>query len=215
MKKIILSSILILISACSTTPKNPTPENMPDQVISRIDDLKSRPEWVQESKPFRIDSDTVASQGFAQIPSDHNLNAAYRICFNNSKTHIANAIEQKLEVLFQQSNEGTELDSATAQFIGSEMSSLSTSSIRSTKQYYEKVATTADSGERKTVYKVFCLSEMPVADFKKHLYQAMKKAENKGKISASFQQKVDAQWNRFVGAPVTETQKDTASDQQQ
>lgn len=84
-----------------------------------------------------------------------------------------------------------------------------------TKVHSSSVATTVDSGERKTIYKVFCLSEMPVSDFKKHLYQAMKKAENKGKISASFQQKVDAQWNRFVGAPVAEAAKDTASDQQQ
>ena len=213
MNNYLLLTILVIITACSSAPKNPTPENMPDQVIGRIDDLKSRPDWIQESKPFRIDGDVVASQGFAQIPSDHNLNAAYRICFNNAKAHIASAIEQKLEYVFQQSNEGTELDSATAQFIGSEMSSLSTNLMRSKKQYYEKVATTLDSGERKTVYKVFCLSEMPVSDFKKHLYQSMKKAENKGKISASFQQKVDAQWNRFVGAPITETQRDTASDQ--
>lgn len=204
MNKLLAVSTIILLAGCSTPPKYAVaPELQKDVVISRIDDLKERPEWIQESKPFRTDSDKVVSQGFSQIPSDHNLNAAYRVCFNNAKASIATAIEQKLEFIFQQSSEGTELDSTTAHFIGSEMSSLTTSSMRPTNQYYEKVASTQDSGERKTHFKVFCTTEMPMPDFKKNLYEAMRRAEGKGKISSDFKAKVDQQWQSFVNAPVS------------
>ncbi|MEK7066092.1 MAG: hypothetical protein AAB965_00800 [Patescibacteria group bacterium] len=111
MKKLIMISTGILIVGCGTVSKYAGPaEIQKDVVISRIDGLSERPEWVQESKPFRVDSDRVVSQGFSQIPVDHNLNAALRICFNNSKSHIASAIEQKLEFIFSQSAEGTEVE---------------------------------------------------------------------------------------------------------
>lgn len=201
MRIIYLSFLFLAVGCSSTGPKTVTPENSPDVVLSRADDMKERPNWVQETKPFRQEESMIISQGYTQISSDHNLNAAYRICFNNAKAGISTAIEQKLEFIFQQSSEGTELDSATAQFIGSEMSSLTTNYMKSSNQYYEKIASTNDSGERKTYYKVYCTTEMPVQDFKKHLAAAMKKAEDKGKITADFKQKVDSQWVRFVEAP--------------
>jgi hypothetical protein len=213
-----LIAVCMTLAACGSVSHKTdsaelkSPENMPDVVISRSDALKSRPNWIQEANPFRIENDKVVSQGFAQIPSEGNLNAAYRICFNNSKSAIASAIEQKLEYTFQQSSEGTELDSTTAQFIGAEMSSLTTNSMRNSGQYYEKVATTLDSGERKSYYRVFCTTQIPIQDFRRHLHAAIQKAEGKGSISQDFQQKVDSQWNQFVNAPVgSESKRESAS----
>jgi hypothetical protein len=189
-----------------------SPEAMPDTVISRSDDLRARPSWVQESNPLRFESDKVTSQGFAQISADGNLNAAYRICFNNAKSGIASAIEQKLEFTFQQSSQGTDIDSTTAEFIGAEMASLTTNAMRNASQYYEKIASTQESGERKFFYKVFCTAQIPIQDFKRHLYAAIRKAEGKGSISQDFKEKVDKQWDRFVNAPsVTEPKRDSAS----
>ena len=200
MKKFLLIT-LPMLAACSSLPKQvetATPETQPDKVLARIDDMKERPSWVQESKPFRQEDDKIVSQATTQIPGDHQVEAAYRICFNSAKGNIATAIEQKLQFIFQQSSEGTERDHSTANFIGSEMATMTASSLRPTNQYFEKVATTSDSGERKTIYKIFCTVEMPLQDFKAKVFAALRAAEGQGKISLGFQSKVESQWSTFA-----------------
>jgi hypothetical protein len=202
MKKFLLIT-LPMMAACSSSPKlveTATPETRPDIVLSRIDDLKERPSWVHESQPFRQDGEKILSQATTQIPSDHRLEAAYRICFNSAKANIATAIEQKMQFIFQQSSEGTD-DRTTAHFIGSEMATMTSSSLRPANQYYEKVATTTDSGERKTIYRIFCEVQMPAEDFKTKVFAAMTAAEGQGKISSGFQAKIESQWNSFVNGP--------------
>ena len=85
-----------------------------------------------------------------------------------------------------------------ARYIGAEASSLITSSIRSDKRYCEKIATTQDSGERVTRYKVFALVSMPEADFKKAIMAAVRKAEGKKGLSKNFADKVDKHWDQFT-----------------
>lgn len=199
MKKLMLISIPVLIAGCSTPPKYASaPETQPEVVISRIDNLEERPKWIKESSPFIANDEKVTSLGSAEIPGDGNIQSGYRICYNNSKAHIATAIEQRLEYAFQQSSENTGLDSTTAQFIGSEASSLTTNSIRQSNQYFEKVAVSTDAGSRRTVYRIFCMVEMPTSDFRRHLSAAIDKARGDGKVSPDFRKKLDRQWSRFI-----------------
>ena len=194
----LLMSALIL-SGCGSTPKNaPLSEIQEDKVVSRIDGLSSRPSWVKESAPFSISSGKVISLGQTTILGDNRVEAAFKIAENNAKRNISNAIEQKLSFVFQNAEEGTDIDSNQVQSISGEVSRMTTSSIRPENYYWEKVATTLDSGERVTQYKVFASVSMPEQEFKKAVLNAIKKRQGKGGISKDFAKKVDKEWDRLV-----------------
>lgn len=200
MKKLALVLPALLIAGCSSAPTASTPESTPDRVIARIDDLSSRPSWLKESESFKVESGEVISLGQTTIPADHRVEAAYRIAENSAKAGIASAIEQRLEFVFQNAEEGTALGSTQARYIGAEASKLVTNSIRPSKRYWEKVATTDDSGNRKTIYRVFASVTMPEPDFKRAIMDAISKAQGKGGLSADFAKKVDAHWDSFTNA---------------
>lgn len=199
MKKYVLLLLIISIVGCSSTSKNKSPSELQkDEVISRIDGLSERPSWLQESEPFKVEKGTVVSLGQTTIPGDNRVEAAYRIAESNAKKNISSAIEQKLSFVFQNAEEGTDIDSNQVQSISGEVSRITTSSIRPGKYYWEKVATTTDSGERVTRYKVFATVTMPENDFKKAVLDALRKRQGKGGISKEFAQKVDKEWERLV-----------------
>ena len=199
-----MKNLLVFILAttalmgCSSSVKSPTTAEIdPDKVISRIDDLSSRPDWLKESDPFRFEGGNVYSLGSTTIPSGDRVDAAYRIAENNAKAGIASAIEQKLEFIFQNAEEGTQIGADQARFIGAEASSLITSSIRPSKRYWEKVAS-SESGVRKVNQRVFSMVSMPESDFKNAVMNAIKKAEGKKGLSKSFSEKVDKHWEKFT-----------------
>jgi hypothetical protein len=199
----------VIISGCASMPKQLTAENTPDKVIARIDELSSRPEWLRESTPFEVRNGEVISLGSTVIPADNRVEAAFRIAENNAKASIAGAIEQRLEFVFQNAEEGTSLDATQARFIGAEASNLITSSIRPGKRYWEKVAITTDSGERITRYKVFSTVTMPESDFRKSIIDAARRAQGKGGLSQDFAKKVDQHWDQFTGSQRAPTSQPT------
>lgn len=197
--------ISLLIQACSSSPKTGLDKVVADnigqeKIISRIDDLSSRPSWLQEQTPFRIEGGKVLSMGSTVIPADHNLSAAYRIAENNSKALISHSIEQRLDFVFQNAEEGTSLGANQAQYIGAEASKLTTNSLRPSKRYWEKVAIVGQGGETTVQYRVFALSELPEEDFKKAILDSIRKNQGKQGISTEFAKKVDKHWDNFVNA---------------
>jgi hypothetical protein len=192
---------LVTLGACASAPKQPTgPEMERDVVVSRIDNLSNRPGWLKESEPVQVSDGYVTSLGETLIPADHRVDAAFRIAENNAKSQIAKAIEQRLDFVFQNAEEGTAMDSTQARFIGAEAANLTTSTLRLDKRYWEKVATTQDNGQRVTQYRVFVTVKMPEADFKRSVLDAIRKQQGKGGISADFAKKVDEHWDRFTSA---------------
>lgn len=203
-------ALFLLLSSCAEAPFVPgAPEEAPDRVLSRIDDLDSRPDWLHESEPFVVDSDRVVSLGATEIPSDHRVDAAYRIAENNAQASIAGAIEKKLEFIFQNAEEGTAVDQTQARFIGAEATRLMTSSMRPGRHYWEKVAFTTDSGRRLTKFRVFATVEMPQDDFKRAILDAARRASGRAGLSTEFAQKVNEQWDRFT-APTPQPAGDAA-----
>lgn len=189
---------LTLLGACSSSP--PSPENQEDKVLSRANDLKERPSWIDETEPFKVENAQVNSLGMHAIPGDHRVDAAYRIAEINAKAAIASQIESKLSFVFQNAEEGTSGDASQARFIGAEASEILTSSIRPGRKYWEKVATTTDSGTRITKYKVFVTVTMAESDLKDAIRRAIAKREGGGQLSANFAKKVDDHWDKFVNA---------------
>lgn len=193
-----LAAAIVLFAGCSSAPTNPTPESMPDKVLSRINDMSDRPNWLNEARPFEIAKGTVVSLGQTTIPGDNRVEAAYAIAENNAKGSICSAIESRLDYVFQQAEEGTAVDSTQVRRIGAEACKLTTSSIRVGNRYWEKIAMTSDSGERVTRYKVYATAEMPEQDFKRAILDAVRKQQGKGGLSQDFAKKVDEHWDTFV-----------------
>lgn len=197
MKNITLALTFLLLIGCSSKPTTPTSENTPDQVLSRINDLNSRPSWLNEEKSFEIKEGSVLSLGQTTIPADNRVEAAYAIAENNAKSAICSAIESRLDFVFQNAEEGTAIDSTQVRRIGAEACKITTSSIRPGNRYWEKVAMTTDSGERVTRYKVFSTVTMPEAEFKKAVLNAIRRQEGKVGLSQDFAKKVDEHWDQF------------------
>lgn len=199
MKRVTSAAIAaFFLAGCSSTPKSTTPEAMPDKVLSRINDMSSRPDWLHEDRPFEIRDGIVTSLGQTTIPGGDRVEAAYNITDNNAKGAICSAIESRLEVIFQNAEEGTSIDSTQARRIGADACKITTSSIRPGTRYWEKVAMSMDSGERVTRYKVFSTVTMPETDFKRAVMDAIRKQQGKGGLSKDFAKKVDEHWDSFA-----------------
>lgn len=196
MKVVLGLAIVFALMGCSTSK---IVESQKEEVVSRIDNLSSRPDWLKESEPFQVRDGQVTSLGQASIPGDNRVEAAYRIAENNAKGAISGAIESRLDYVFQNAEEGTSLDATQARFIGAEASEIITSEMRLDKRYWEKVSSVSATGDRYTKYQVFVLVKMPEADFKKAIIEAARKRQGKAGLSTDFAKKVDAHWDNFVG----------------
>jgi hypothetical protein len=194
---------LLFAYGCSSnqnvqTPNFPTDSELEEKVISRIDDLGSRPSWFKESEVFKVADGNVISLGAAIIPGDHRVDAAIRIAQNNAKSGICSAIEQRLDYVFQNAQEGTAVDTNQARFIGAEACKMTTSSIRNGKTYWEKVASRRDTGERFSQYKVFATVQMTESDLKLAILEAINKRSGKGGLTKDFAKKVEQHWEQFT-----------------
>jgi hypothetical protein len=168
-----------------------------DKVVERIDEMSSRPDWLRESMPFIISDGLVVSQGQTEIPADHRLDAAFRVATNNAIAGMCGAIERKLEFIFQNSEEGTGLDSRQVRYIGAEATRLVASSIKPGKHYWEKVVHYSAAGAHQTKYRVFATVEMQEDEFKQAIMDALRHRAGKVGLSAEFVDKVDEQWDRL------------------
>jgi hypothetical protein len=195
MKRIILiKTMLFLLMGCSSTPQH----DQSIKVIARIDGLTQRPNWVKESEPFYITNGKVTVLGKQTITSQQNLEQAFRSAELNAKAHIAQAIEQKIQVAFQNAEEGFDGDSQ-ARFVGMIATEvLHTSAINSSGRYWEKYVSALDAEPSVSKIDAFVKVEMPEKDFKQAVIAAIRKQHGKKNISQEFAKKVDAQWNQIM-----------------
>ncbi len=196
-KALIIGISIAGLVGCSTA--NRLAMDVPkDVVISRIDDMDSRPSWLKESEPFHLTNGEAIFLGTATIPGDDRVDAAYRIAENNAKAGIASAIESKLEMIFQNAEEGTKIGADQTRFIGSEVTSITTSHIRPKYRYWEKYASVSENGQRSIRYRIFAAVSMPEEELKRAVTEAIRKQQGKGGLSKEFAAKVDHQWDKLV-----------------
>jgi hypothetical protein len=193
----------LILAGCSShqnvqNQNFPTDSELEEKVISRIDELNARPSWFKESDVFKIADGNVISLGASVIPGDHRVDAAIRIAQSNAKAGICSAIEQRLDYVFQNAQEGTAIDSNQVRFIGAEACKMTTSSIRNGKIYWEKVASRRDSGERFSQYKVFATVQMTESDLKLAILEVINKSAGKGGLSKDFAKKLEQHWDQFT-----------------
>lgn len=149
--------------------------------------------------PSHVRSGTLKRSRWAkqQSQGENRVEAEYRTAENN-KAGVASAIEVRLEVIFQNAEGGTAIDSTQVRYIGAEASKLPTSSMKIHQRFREEIATTRDDGQRVTQYRVFTQLSMPESDFKLDLINAAQAREGGHGVSAEFAKKVDEHWNAFI-----------------
>lgn len=194
--KYILAVIGVLVTfGCSSAPKG---QSEPDVVLSRSNDLKERPAWVDETRSFSVKDGTATFLGSTSIPGDDRVESGYRIAEADAKTKICQMVANKMDALFQHAEEGTSYDSSQTRSTFMEAcSKLTLNGIEPGNHYYEKVAMSLNSGERVTRYKIFATISMPEPKLK----EAIRKAAGGPGISEDFKKRVDAQWDSMVGKP--------------
>lgn len=196
MKKVLL--LPALLAACSSAPKMDNGQKFEkDQTLSTLND-SSQPNWADESKPFVIQDGEVQSLGIVELKGDQRPEAGMRISENNARANLSKAITNRMEFVFQNAEENTDADSTTAKFIGSEMSSLTSHSIRVKAHWYKRYMQTQEDGSHKIKYRIYSLVTIPETDFKKALSDAVTGAVNEHKISSSFQEQVNKQYDKFI-----------------
>lgn len=184
---------LILFTGCSSTT-----QDMSDKVLARIDGLSQRPEWFKESETQKIENGEIISLGSSTISADSRLEAAIRIAQNNAKAGMCSAIEQKLEFIFQNAEEGTQMDSNQVRFLGAEVCKLTSSNLKNDRIYWEKVSTSNNAGQRQIEYRVFATVKMPEVDLKMAILESLNKRAGKNNLSKTFLESVDKNWKKLT-----------------
>ncbi len=199
MNKYLISIMALLVAACSSVDKQNQNLAEPDVVLSRIDNMSERPNWIKESEIMTVQDGYVYFTGTQSSPVDSNVEQLYRVAELNAKSGIAKAIEQKLQFVFQNAEEGYSMDASQARFMGMEATEImKTGSIRPYKKYWEKILTTNGDGQRVQKIQMFAIVRIPEADFKKAILDAARKREGKGGLSEDFAKKVNSQWDEIV-----------------
>lgn len=178
-----------------------------DVTLSTMNDSK-QPTWADEGSPFKIKNGKVYSVGVTEIKGDERTSAGTRIAENNARAHIAKTVENRMEFIFQNAEEGLSYDSSAAKFIGSEISSLTLSDMKLEGTWWKRYAQSQEDGTRTIKYKIYALVVMNENSLKKAINQAIKKGNSKGKLSKEFQEQVDSQWKTFVNPDEKTKNKD-------
>ncbi len=201
MKKLIIVGLGLSLSACSTKSYV---KNYQEEKILATASNKSQPDWADETKVFWVEDGKVHSLGITQIRGDERPEAGVRIAQNNARANISKAIENRMEFIFQGAEENASYESTAAKFIGSEVSSVTSHSMRADAQWWKRFEQSEEDGSRKIYYKLYALETMPEEDFKRAVFAALNKGVQKHQLSESFQKQVDKQWDRFVEGDVKE-----------
>lgn len=191
---VIVPLAMCLLQACSSTSMKGFDR---DETLSTLND-SSQPDWADESHPFVFRLGKVYSLGVTTLHGDERPEAGMRISENNARSNVAKAIEDRMEFIFQNAEENASLDSTQAHYIGSEVSSLTSHSIRIEGHWYKRFAQSQEDGSRRILYKVYSLVSIPEDDLKRAINDAISGKINKHKLSQDFQGKVNSQWESFV-----------------
>lgn len=188
MKKIAILTSVLALAACGG--------GMSDKVISRSDELSSRPSWVQDDNPVVVKNGDMFVTSMATVRSDKaNISQGYRIAENQAKTDLSNAIKTDIKTNFVDAQEGVEGDQFRTEFLSIEKSEISFSGLMPSNRYWEKVLVTNADGDKEMEYRFFARMKIKEADFKKQMKSFLN--GNKG-LSPEFNKRVTETVNEFT-----------------
>jgi hypothetical protein len=204
MKKLYLILIPFILTSCASSPKLGDRSIEKDETLSTLND-KSQPDWADELKPFYINGQNVYSVGVTTMYGNERPEAGMRVAENNSRSNFAKTIQDKLEFYFQNAEENGGMEGTQSHFLGSEVSKLTTHSMRIESYWYKRYASTQEDG-RHIYYKIYALVSMPLKDVQAAMDEALSGKVNEHKLSEDFKAKADAHLSQIMDIP---TQKPT------
>ena len=89
--------LIFILASCSTTNKVEVKENL----ISRMDGLSERPNWVLESKPVSIQQNKIVVLGSSHLTDEHKMDVSYRIAERNGKHLFQETLEAQTDKIVQ------------------------------------------------------------------------------------------------------------------
>ncbi|MEN0059632.1 MAG: hypothetical protein AAGB31_12405 [Bdellovibrio sp.] len=211
MKQILIVSALATAAftvGCSSTPTMPNGQKFEKDVTLSTSNDRPQPEWADETNPWIIKSGKVYSVGVTTLRGDERPEAGMRVSENSARANYAKAIENRMEFIFQGSEENASFESTQFKWIGSEVSSLTSSAMTVEGHWWKRYAQTQEDGSKRIFYKIYSLVTMPESDLKKAVFAAVNKGTTQHKLSDSFKKQVDGQWARFVEGKVDQPQQE-------
>ncbi|MBS1960560.1 MAG: hypothetical protein JST80_13875 [Bdellovibrionales bacterium] len=143
----------------------------------------NRPKWIDLQHPFQIQNGFAVAMGYATTQA---TDEGYIIAANIAKDAMCVSIEQRFDLAFQDSEEGSSVDHKQLKEISADACKAAADAAKQGKRYWEKVATTANNGDRIIVYRVFVNVVIPEDKFKKLVCRAVKNQEGKGSIPKDY-----------------------------
>lgn len=197
MNKFLLACVPLILFGCSSTPKLGDRAIERDETLSTLNDT-SAPSWANEGKPYYQDGSTFYSVGVTTMYGNERPEAGMRVAENSSRVNFSKHISDQMETVFQSVEENGSMSGTSAHYIGSEVSKLTTHSMKIEGYWYKRYASTQEDG-RHIYYKIYALTSMPVKDLQAAMDQAISGKENEHKLSADFKAKADAQFSKILG----------------
>lgn len=195
--KIALLSILLFVSACSSTPKSLVDlsrvgEEDILQTYGKYDEIK-------KADQFKMEDRIVTATAMTTISADGGRpEAAVKIAQASARATIAKTIENKLESFLQVANENSSIDSQEMHELITEVSKLTANELKPGKTYYEKVRVYGDSGLPHTEYRAWAQMSMEEAQFKHQVVDSMRRQEGKLGLSEEFHKSVAKNWDKML-----------------
>lgn len=192
-KQILTLSFFVLVTACSSTKELKGTE----KVLSRIDDLSSRPDWFKESQDIEDKGDKVIFWGRSTLKRGERIETGYKISELSAKSKIANYVSERINSITQGAEEVSDQDRGIFREVITQKSKVRLSEVKNGKRYWEKVLIHSRDEDGEVEFRVFQSVEIKKSDLAKLVKESLEGTKG---LSDEFKQKVDAEWDKVAQA---------------
>lgn len=189
--KLSFTIILLTVVSCSS---NPVKEHK-DVVVARIDELHARPSWFSEAMDTEEVGDKIIFWGRSTLKKGERLEVGYKIAELNAKSKIASYVSEKIRTISQAADEVSSEDQTIFRGIITQRAKVKMSQTSGGRRYWEKVETSSPNGDRELEYRVFQSVIIKKSDLSHLVKLALQ--DGKGKLSESFTQKVESEFDQI------------------
>jgi hypothetical protein len=167
-----------------------------DRVLSTTDGKNELPDWVY-LRPISEKDGRVFVSGVVDISGEQSPSRGLTAADLQARANIAKQIRTRLSARLQFANQGFGYDNQVLEGIISQASDVShMSGVRIAERGFAKILVRNGNGGQ-VRYTCYSLASVDAQDLKQMITRSIAEAEGNGKISKSFRQKIDREWNRF------------------
>jgi uncharacterized protein YcfL len=187
-----LTLILFIAQGCASKQSNLAEH----RVIYTTDGSGVLPKWVFDN-PIQEKDGKMLISGVVDIAGNQSPSRGLTAADLQARAEIAKQIKTRIAVKLQYANEGFGYDNQVLSQIVSQASDTTHMvNVRIVERGFAKIADTGNYGVE-TRYTCYSRASIEIEELKKMIARALQDAQQQGKISEEFKQKVEKEWNRF------------------